>query len=154
LRINFAINGRPIAPLAPATKTFIALSSSFRQNKNRRSLFLYKKSQARSCSTAAHGVHVFRTLVERHNRSKCHFLPGWYSPGTKRNVIASRFHPLMVMIAGVRFTNSSSEKLFFAVSYSASGTWPSLTRVIASVSAYAVRSRAVKNGVSSHAESA
>ena len=69
--------------------------------------------------------------------SKPYFLPGWYSPGTKRNVIASRFHPLMVMIASVRFTNSSSEKLFLALSYSALGTWPSLTRVIASVSASA-----------------
>jgi hypothetical protein len=56
-------------------------------------------------------------LVERPFRSK-YLLPcglGLDSPGTKRNVIASRFHPLMVMIASVRFTSSSSVKLFVAL---------------------------------------
>ena len=46
--------------------------------------------------------------------AECYLLPGWYSPGTQRNVIASRFHPLMAMIVSVRFANSSSEKLFLA----------------------------------------
>ena len=55
-------------------------------------------------------------------QGKGYFLPGWYSPGIQRNVIASRFHPLMVMIASVRFTSSSSEKLFLAFSYTGSGT--------------------------------
>lgn|GEM_PF-4092395 len=64
-----------------------------------------------------HLLNISRLRAAEHpHQPNGYAFSGWYSPGTMRKVIAIRFHPLMVMIASVRFTNSSSEKLSFAFS--------------------------------------